>query len=331
MKKLTRLFTVLLAVILISGCVKYEVEMDIHNDKSMDFSLIYAIDTSNGMDISEMGLDIDELKESLKDDKFEVSEYKEDSYSGVKVTKKYKNIDNISSKNEKEVILTDLLETDNYDDSQLFKVKKGIMSNTYSAHFIFDLSDTDEEYGDYSSYANSMEFKYTLKLPYKVGKNNADSVSSDGKTLTWNVNFGEKKDIQFTFDIKNNKFIYAIVGIVGLIVVVIIAVLVKKNKPNNNKGNVAVQVSDNNVEATSVNNNVQDITMQPIQNETNTTINDNMNMSVSADTNLQNNVNQDINLDTNIQSSTDNIDNNTGVSEQNDVNNINNGNGNVNS
>ena len=48
-----------------------------------------------------------------------------------------------------------------------------------------------------------MYFGYTITLPSnsKIISNNADQVSSDGYTLTWEMEYGKKKDIDFVFTI----------------------------------------------------------------------------------------------------------------------------------
>ena len=74
----------------------------------------------------------------------------------------------------------------------------------YTADFTYDL--TIEESGgseDYSAYSEQMYFGYTITLPSnsKIISNNADQVSSDGYTLTWEMEYGKKKDIDFVFTI----------------------------------------------------------------------------------------------------------------------------------
>ena len=46
MKKISKLLLVFTIILGLSGCLKYDVNMQISNDKSMDFDLVIAINTS---------------------------------------------------------------------------------------------------------------------------------------------------------------------------------------------------------------------------------------------------------------------------------------------
>ena len=72
----------------------------------------------------------------------------------------------------------------------------------------------------YSSSMELFEFKFVVSLPVKPVSNNADEVSADGKTLTWDLSKGAK-DIEFKFsfdgakdteDTKSNSIISTIGG-----------------------------------------------------------------------------------------------------------------------
>ena len=85
------------------------------------------------------------------------------------------------------------------------------------------------------SMTDSFELKYTVTLPAKAKTNNATEVSKDGKTLTWNLKYGEKNKVEYTFDLGNNSNVVMYVGIgVAALVVVGAVVLVLTKKKNNN-------------------------------------------------------------------------------------------------
>ena len=46
MKKIKYLVLLFTVTFLLTGCIKFNANMDIKKDKSMDFSIIYALDTS---------------------------------------------------------------------------------------------------------------------------------------------------------------------------------------------------------------------------------------------------------------------------------------------
>ena len=45
MKKSLYILTIFIVAICLSGCVKYNANMEIKKDKSMDFSIVYDMDT----------------------------------------------------------------------------------------------------------------------------------------------------------------------------------------------------------------------------------------------------------------------------------------------
>ena len=94
MKKIRNLFMLLIVALLLTGCVKYNVNMDIKKDKSMDFKIVYALDKSYLGDKATFS--DDDLKK-MKDQGFEVSKYSEGNMEGFILTKKIKNIDDVSS------------------------------------------------------------------------------------------------------------------------------------------------------------------------------------------------------------------------------------------
>ena len=100
-------------------------------------------------------------------------------------------------------------------------------------------------------YGAVFDLTMTIDLPTKAISNNADKVSSDGRTLTWNLT--EEKDIDFEFEFKKDKkettstdkedlplaLIIGIAAGVGVllllalvIVIIVIVVVLKKKKTN---------------------------------------------------------------------------------------------------
>ena len=136
MKKKFGLLLMLLAATFMTGCVKYNVNMDIKSDKSMNFDIIYAVDTSI---FGDQSTDSGDYKK-LTDAGFKVEDYTSDKYKGVKISKSIKNIDKSSTVEENKYSLSKMAEEDQ---PYLFTVKKGIFKNTYVANFIFDASDSD--------------------------------------------------------------------------------------------------------------------------------------------------------------------------------------------
>ena len=241
MKKIRNLFMLLIVALLLTGCVKYNVNMDIKKDKSMDFKIVYALDKSYLGDKATFS--DDDLKK-MKDQGFEVSKYSEGNMEGFILTKKIKNIDDVSSTDGTEFDLTGIL---NNGTSKMFKIKKGLFKNKYIAKFDFDTSeaslsnnnsvltneadDSDDDIildsektddldsddnkevpninitdnlngNDYSKMMKNMDLSFTVTLPYKALSNNATTVKNDGKELVWNLAASkDKKSIEFEFEL----------------------------------------------------------------------------------------------------------------------------------
>ena len=94
MKKVKILLLLASMSLLLTGCVKYNAQMEIKKDKSMDLSVIYAVDTTY---FGETGAVDEEQKAQLEKAGFKFSEYAEGSMKGYTITKEYKNIEDILS------------------------------------------------------------------------------------------------------------------------------------------------------------------------------------------------------------------------------------------
>ena len=79
MKKIKYILLCILPVLL-TGCVKFNTNMAIKKDKSMDFSIIYALDSSL---IEDQEVLEEEDKKKLEDQAFKVSEYSEDNINKI--------------------------------------------------------------------------------------------------------------------------------------------------------------------------------------------------------------------------------------------------------
>jgi len=208
MKKI-KLLGLFLIVVALTGCLKYDISMKITEDKKVSFVLIEAV-----------GREYEEYLKELGDPNvnanlgYVISNYADENYVGYKMSKEYKSIDDISANNLGIVDLNTELEK-NANQVKFFKSTKNASSTTYSAHFILDLSNqelgTDPNYAnmgvEYEELINQLVFRYTVTLPTKPLSSNASSASNDGKTLVWDMKYGVKNEIKFSFtlgDVKAN-------------------------------------------------------------------------------------------------------------------------------
>ena len=121
MKKIKYLVLLFTVTFLLTGCIKFNANMDIKKDKSMDFSIIYALDTSV---FGEEKALKDSDKKDLEKQGFKVEEYANGTMKGFSLSKKIKNIDYVSSTADTKYSLSGILDNKKTDAS-LFKVKKG--------------------------------------------------------------------------------------------------------------------------------------------------------------------------------------------------------------
>ncbi len=135
MKNLKRFILVIVSVLLLSGCVKYNATLKIAKDKSMDFEVEMLLSKQLGEDVmSQMSTD---EYEKLG---FKRTNVTEGDYSGYKLTKTFKNIDDISSTTTGNVNFNDFATKENV---TLFKVQKGFLKDTYTAKIDFEMQDQE--------------------------------------------------------------------------------------------------------------------------------------------------------------------------------------------
>ena len=146
--KFKKLLISSLVLLGLSGCVKFNTTMDIKNDKSMDYSVIYGMTSTL---INDQQMLSDEEKKELESKGFKTEDYKDDKYTGIKLTISFDNIDDVSTDNDTEFSLSKIADKSEKLEN-IFKVKKGLLKNTYTANFKFDqndsgMSDTDFDTG----------------------------------------------------------------------------------------------------------------------------------------------------------------------------------------
>ena len=137
MKKSLYILGILVLTLGLSGCVKYNANIDIKKDKSMDFSIIYAMDTQF---FGDQEILTSEDRDNLTKEGFEVSNYEDGTMKGFTISRSVKNIDDLSTEKDEDYSLSGIMEEDS--DEKMFKVEKGFFKNKYTANFKFDSSDS---------------------------------------------------------------------------------------------------------------------------------------------------------------------------------------------
>lgn len=258
MKKTKCLFILFVSLVLLSGCVKNTNTMTINKDKSMLFETDIVI--SDALDKNKVK---DDYIQEFKDLKLKVTSTKEEGYTGYKISKSFKNIDDICSLELNEVKVEDILKK-NTKDLKLFKRTKGFIKDTYTANILFELTEetknkydiSNSEIGNASTvgettYEDELEeddmseltklaelsaevdYKYIVNLPYAAVKSNSTETSNNNKTLIWDLSTEPgKTNIDYTFVVYNMTHIYILIGcgVLLLIGIIVLLIIIKHKK-----------------------------------------------------------------------------------------------------
>ncbi len=189
MKKIkgTLLCGFLLAVFLLTGCMKGEVTLDMARDGSAQLKykvLVAAI----------MGQPAKEEIKKLKDKGMTVEEIKEGDKNGFIASKKLAGLDEL-----------DKLGLFNSDEKTLNKsrIEKGFFYDEQIFDILYkgpkeDPKINPEEKKQRDKILSAVDFSFALNLPVAAATNNADSALNGGKNLVWKLKMVEDTHIKAT-------------------------------------------------------------------------------------------------------------------------------------
>lgn len=231
MKKILSIMAIMSMLLLVlTGCMDINYEVALNKDGSADLTLIYGFEKEileqYGTSSDEMSAD---MKEEAEKDGYTVENYSDDKLEGIKITKHFDKAE--------DVVMSELFEGEmdltSEKKNEGIKIEKKGNKTVYSQNDEIDLTSGGEE--SEFDYSSMVKFKYVVKLPVKAGKNNATSVSKDGKTLTWELKFGEVNKIEFESE-GSSSSLKTILIVAGCVVVlaVIAVVVVKASKKGGN-------------------------------------------------------------------------------------------------
>jgi len=159
MKKLKNIIVILISVFLLSGCMKIHSNITINKDKSMKYEVEYLLsdalmnDTDNAetkttetntetkttettteettqKEESSDEADLSDMEDQLEKNGFTVTKIEsKDGYSGIKATKEFKSIDDVSGDETVDNSINNLISSES--NEKIFKVKKGLFKDTY--------------------------------------------------------------------------------------------------------------------------------------------------------------------------------------------------------
>ncbi|MBR5640851.1 MAG: hypothetical protein IKW92_01815 [Firmicutes bacterium] len=197
--------TVCLMLVLLTGCVKIELDISIKSDGKADVSMIYAM-ADSALDPGDSAMSPDELAE-YEQDGWSAEEYSQDGYTGVLLKKTD----------------VDLSDEEILDGSTGSIRKEG---NLYIVDLDVYGSDSAEDFLETASWLKSSggSFIVRLHLPVKPETHNATTVSEDGKTLEWDIlEMDGKEPIHVEF---KTGGVGAALGSVGKVIGIVAAILV---------------------------------------------------------------------------------------------------------
>lgn len=248
--KQIKTFLLMALVVMLTGCYEAEFFIKVNKDKTHVVGYSIKVEETTYKNIMEMGgkekpgedielLDKEEKKE-LEKKGYTVKDIKDDKYIGVSLEQKRGSIDELTTTEKVKVNLVGSLVTDSEDEEVLKGVKifNSSDNKTYKSNLVFtpETSDEKDEENSFGDLTNSIKVKFSIQLPNKPLSHNANTVSNDGKTLTWEFDNKVAKNIDFEFNFDGAKninltLVFGIVG--GLVVLVLILVVINKNKTNN--------------------------------------------------------------------------------------------------
>ena len=213
--KVLPLVLILALSLLLSGCLKMDIDMTIKSNGKADVSILYAAEdsmTEMSEGETESGVLSQEQIDEYKAKGWEVSDYAKDGYTGVVVSKKDQ----------------DMAEA---------KLLEGSNSNVRKegSIYIIDIDVFGEEKSmEMNQYASMLSaaggsFTFRLTLPTKPIRHNATSVSEDGKTLTWDFLSMDPGDtVHVEFKMPSSIAMYIVIGV--LVAIVAVLLLLKKKR-----------------------------------------------------------------------------------------------------
>ena len=125
---------------------------------------------------------------------FSTKRYDSNGYKGFSSTKSLGNIDKVSASSASARV--DVIDGDNYFDGILF-IKDG---KKYKSNMMVDIEEEATNIDTYKAQGGTFILELTITLPVKPLSNNATKVSSNGKTLTWDLLTSKNIDFEFEFE-----------------------------------------------------------------------------------------------------------------------------------
>lgn len=225
-QKGTRLLLLGLCLILLGGCVDADMHVTIHKDGSG----IYRLQVLTNPLVEE---ELNPLKEKLTEKGYQIKSLQKGEQSGWIAEKKVDNIatepptedfENMTPQGKSAAALPfieDMNKGPLKVESQLFHIL---------IHFKTDVDlkgmVTEDPFGQ--AFLKKMNLRLKMTLPIAAKDHNADEVSEDGKTLTWNLKPGEVNPIKIDVELPNPIGWILVIALVTVILLILFVIWVVK-------------------------------------------------------------------------------------------------------
>ena len=233
MNKFRILVVIMFTSVLLTGCVKMDLALEINSDKTVSGSLIYAISDA----LADLGTTSEDTNPTtdLLDTSAEgvtVTEYKENGYTGTKII-----LDRvpISAFNKQG------------GESGGFQITRE--ENRITLKGELDLSSEVTDGSDISEWGDALakslfataDLNISVKFPVKV-LSTTGTISQDGRTVSWKPQIGEKIDLTTTVELPNRDLI--VLGLIAAAVVFALIILLVFIKVRKRKNSSATNVEE---------------------------------------------------------------------------------------
>lgn len=228
MKKYLKIIvTLVLMLILLTGCANVNYEVQINDDGSGDISYIIGL---NIEELENLGInpkevydsDIMKFKDKAEENGYTVEDYKDNTTLGFKATK---HCDDITTEDLFGNLFNDMPEV-KFNENTKIQKEKGTFKDKYSQQAVVDLTAINK---DEDSLLNRLNIIYKVSLPGKARNNNATNVLEGGRILEWKLKPGEINEINFASK-NSNAYLMIGLGVFGLIISSVVTSRVVKKK-----------------------------------------------------------------------------------------------------
>ena len=233
MKRLMALVAIFSSCLLLTSCIKMDINLVINKDATVSGSMVFAVSDS----LAELGEQNSDESNPLEDainteaEGVTESAYKSGGYTGTKYT-----FDRIPFEE---------FNKSNSDGGNGFQLIRD--GNKLTVKGLLDLSESDSQGSDSDlgawgdefakSITSTFDIDIKVRFPVKVLESTGQ-ISDDGMSVSWTPKYGEKVDLTTTVELPSGfQIVYLIIG-VGLVGVAIIVFLIlrKSRKPNSPEG-----------------------------------------------------------------------------------------------